>query len=722
MKRFGIIAAALLASACIPDKITNTDKATQNPSTPTGSIVGVVTNMSTGAALAGVTVTTMNESGAFVTDTTDSSGAYALTGLRAGVSYNLKYAATGFTTRLTSATVDDNAGNFPSPGLTEVNVQLPPSTGSVAGTVYYTDGSPAGGVTLVVDLRASGYDLVTTATSNTTTGDFTISGLPATLAGFTVTVRTEPWDSASPADGVVDFGTGAYNVTLFPGVTAPLFVDLRPYAVALVKLFANTDSGTLLNTLPIEVTFNRELDLAATTASLYDYDAGRYVALNLALDTTGKILSLTPNDGTLLAAFHDFYLSVSAKAPNGDTEAYNKDFQSVTASTLLGDVTNLVVTPAANAVNFNTTGFTLSWDELPGAFGYRVYVRDNSRNPSWLLVATPGTSLTPGATISLPGTFDYYSSDAYQTPFLWGVDVEFAVVAVNQAGEAPLPSVTTATATRSDTVVPTITSAMWANYGYLDNRGSSTAKTVTLPVTFSEYMDRNTDPVLTGLPAAVTTAWDWSANTMGGTYTLTIPAGSDGGVNATLTVTGGKDTSNNTMTTLTISDLISNGGFESAGIGGWYTTLPTGWAVGPTPIATNATSAIGTYSARLGDLGGVTTTGYSMISQDFTVPSGAKNIQAQIAVKTYTDEASTASYFCYIANSTGGALYYLYSAAGAYAGGTITASPAGFTTYYTSISTGYSGTSLMFRCYAYDGSGTGTSGIYIDNASVVVSR
>lgn len=709
MYRLGALAAAMLTlTACFPDEITNTNSETQNPSSPTGTVIGVINSGVTGGPLAGVTVSVQTAAGTFATATTSANGTYSVGGLTAGNTYNVKFSATGYVPMFDSATIPSAAGDFPANGVVTVNAVMAANTGTLSGTVRAVDGAPAAGVDVLVDLHGYGYDLQKIATTDLS-GAYSFTGLPAQPWGVTVPVATTAWDV--DADGVADYGVYETSAKLFPDLTTVLDFNITSAAVALADVTTNMESGELATTSSMQITFNRELDLTRTTATLTDNTASRTVAVDLTVDAaTGTILTISPNDGTALGAFHTYSLAVTAYAPNGSSHAVNKYFQAVTSAPLLGPVAGLAVTPLANAVDYNRTTFSLTWAMVDGASGYQIWVRDNFGNPAWVRVTTASQSFSPSANITLPGSFDYFSWDGYTTPFLWGTDVEFAVVAVNAAGEAPLPDTATPVS-RSDLVAPTTTLSL---SGFLDNRGNSSSRTVTLTAPFSEFMDTDVAPAVPlAVPlASITYTYVWSADARTLTYSIVIPAGVNGA--GTYTVAGWKDTSGNTMTSASVTELILNGSFETS------STALTGWTTGISAAATTTAPSIitssygGAYAARLGNTGTTTAqAGTSWMYYPVTLPAGAKSItlsgayRIQSSIYYYYDDVS-----CSLQDGAGGALTTLWDPYFYY-------SMSSYSTFSAGISTSYGGQAARVYCQVYQ-SGPYATGAYMDNLSLIV--
>ena len=706
MNRFRT-AAVLLASlvACAKDKQTVDNTTNQTPSQPRGSVVGIVTSLRTGAPLPGVVVSVPQASG-LVSDTTDANGAYSLNGLVAGVTYEVRFALAGYVPSFASGKIPDVAGDYPTDGVLQLDVPLAQASATVSGHVTARDGAAAAGVVLSADLRYQGFDLVAQATTDAL-GAYSLSGLPGAPTGLLVELVAQPWDAN--ADGLADYEALARTVPTYPGATSLLDVDLRAAAADLLLLTSNVESGIHPASGSILLTFNRQLDAVLTDVTLYDSTAARTVAVVVSVDGTGKILTIVPAGGTGLAPYHSYSLTVYALATNGDPLTVYKSFIADVPASLLPAITGLTVTPAI--ADYDTATYTLSWNASASAAGYQVWARDTNRNPSYLLLKTLGSMPAPSTSVTLPATFDWYSADALLTPLAFRVAVDLAVVAVNAAGDAPLPTSATPVR-RSDTAAPW---ALTAQSGQADNSAGLTARTITLTATFDEYMDPSVLPTIS-LPAALTYTFDWSASATPtvGTFHITVPASTDG--RGPFTIAGAKDTSGNFMTPKTgqltsISQLVVNGGFETGDLTGWTATVLSTTSTATAPFATSSVAATGTWSARIGNATLSAQYGTSQLIQTIVLPTGYTSLVASVAYRPYTSYYYYDSSKCVIQNAAGtSTLATLF---------TTTSNLTYFQTASVNI-TSLAGQTVRILCQTYQ-YGYDETGMYLDDVSILAT-
>lgn len=138
-------------------------------STGTGTIIGKVTNASTGAALSAATVSYSGGS-----TTSSSTGAYTLGSVPAGT-YTVSASHTGYLTRSLSVTVTAGA-------TTTANFAIA-TAGKIAGTVTTTSGAALSGATVKI---AGGVVATTVTLTSSSTGTYATGWIP--VGSYTMTV------------------------------------------------------------------------------------------------------------------------------------------------------------------------------------------------------------------------------------------------------------------------------------------------------------------------------------------------------------------------------------------------------------------------------------------------------------------------------------------------------------------------------------------------------
>lgn len=160
-----------------------------------GTISGQVTNVSTGGAIAGTTVSFSGGS-----TTADSAGHYSFTGVAAGT-YNVSASHSGYFFETKSATV--NSGS-----TSTLNFALA-TGGKVAGTVTNSSGAAISGATVNI----SGGSIATTVnTTTSSTGTYNSNWIP--VGTYTVTVSATGFTKQSQTVNVPTGNTATLNFKL----------------------------------------------------------------------------------------------------------------------------------------------------------------------------------------------------------------------------------------------------------------------------------------------------------------------------------------------------------------------------------------------------------------------------------------------------------------------------------------------------------------------------
>jgi acid phosphatase len=161
----------------------------------TGGIVGRVTNISNGAAVAGVTVSVSGQ-----TTSTDTSGNYALANLATGT-YSVTATKSGWGTQTKTGTVTAGAN-------TTVNFQLSTS-GLIKGTITGGNGAAISGATINFN---GGVIATNKNVTSSSTGTYSSSWIP--IGTYTVTVSKSGYTTQQKTATVTTGTATTLNVTL----------------------------------------------------------------------------------------------------------------------------------------------------------------------------------------------------------------------------------------------------------------------------------------------------------------------------------------------------------------------------------------------------------------------------------------------------------------------------------------------------------------------------
>jgi len=210
-----------------------------------GAITGRVIDTAA-VPLGGVTVRATSGPVVFTTTTDAVTGTYEMAGLRAARTYVVQFSAEGYA--LQTLAVDVGAGET----VNEVNGTLIGSSGSLAGTVTTSDGTPIGSARVTV----RGVDTVTTTATLTSVaasggpGSYRVSGLPVP-GSYTVTVTADGFRPRTEAvTFVVASADTVLDVELVPStasLTGTVSLDGAAVGGAVVRLDDGSETRSVVS-------------------------------------------------------------------------------------------------------------------------------------------------------------------------------------------------------------------------------------------------------------------------------------------------------------------------------------------------------------------------------------------------------------------------------------------------------------------------------------------
>ncbi|MCC7070557.1 MAG: carboxypeptidase regulatory-like domain-containing protein [Deltaproteobacteria bacterium] len=376
------------------------------------------------------------------------------------------------------------------------DVSMAPLTGAVSGVVVGTGPLDAvSGARVVVRLDPSLLAALDTSgvTLETTTdadGAFAFTGLPAGVA-LRLLVPAQDLDG----DDLPDFATSLTQLGTLDEAPVVQNVAVTPFEIDEVvwTTFDNVESFAVQPEASFELVYAGPMSSTPGGTTVDLLRAGVRVATEHQWDADGIVLTVTPR--APLSVGQEYSITVTATTRNNDQVRWGPHVFLVGGDRLPGAVTNLALVGDAEDLGFVSPTFTVSFDAVDDATGYRVYARNDAEQSDWLQVASAAASaLNPAApemSFALPAAFD--SVPGTHTPFGFGETVEIAVVALIGENEGPFP---TATLSVADVACPTLSVTRG---GTFNNSGGSNEVALYFDVSAvgGEWLDPSTLPGVT---------------------------------------------------------------------------------------------------------------------------------------------------------------------------------------------------------------------------------
>jgi hypothetical protein len=303
----------------------------------------------------------------------------------------------------------------------------------------------------------------------------------------------------------------------------------------------------------IEITFTMPVDLDNIKSQVMLLDSA-HSFVYIDISTSSNTLIIDPQDGLEYDQKYYLMFKVYSSIP-GDIAQGFFVFQTETAITIPDQVTGFALNESSGwNADWTTTSIDFRWNTVEGAEGYVIFAKDDNNNADLIVVEQFDAydDLTEqSGNINLPEQFDYFNDDIWQTPFVYGTQVTFRILAYNSAGIGPFSSQIVV----YDNTSPT---GMLSQSESVNNIASSNTKTVGILFSVSEYLSSDIvynnyeagGDTLYTLPVSLF-SYEWAVNMKGGVFTVTIPANQNGaGDTFTLNfedTNGNKQTYNHTL-------------------------------------------------------------------------------------------------------------------------------------------------------------------------------
>lgn len=374
------------------------------------------------------------------------------------------------------------------------DVTMYPLSGSVSGVVAGTgrlDAISDARVivrldpTMVGVLDTSGVTLETITASD---GTFAFTGLPAGV-GLRLLVPAQDLDG----DALPDFATSLISLGALDEAAVVQNVTVDPFSNDEVvwNSFDNVENFAVQPDATFELVYAAPMSTTPGGTTVDLLRGGVRVATEHAWDTDGIVLTITPR--APLSVGQQYTIEVTATTRNNDAVSWGPYAFLVGGDRQPGGVTGLALVGDAEDLSFTLPSFTVGFDPVSDATGYRVYARNDAGQSDWLQVATATvTSLNPEEpeiSFTLPAAFD--STPGVHTPFGFGETVQIAVVALIGANEGPFPATVLSV---TDVACPTFTVTRGGNFS---NAGATEQEVYfEISAVGGEWIDPDTAPTV----------------------------------------------------------------------------------------------------------------------------------------------------------------------------------------------------------------------------------
>jgi hypothetical protein len=233
---------------------------------------------------------------------------------------------------------------------------------------------------------------------------------------------------------------GAGGGVLTPDGENYMEISVDPFFTDKVLSTNLDDAATVAPEGPLLITYAQPMldGLDATSVTLRE--GATEVSVDVAWNADNTELSITPREPLLNG--HTYTLTVQALSAAGVAVAFNRTFI-VASSDAPADATAVEIMDP-DPIAWNAKSFTLAFDAVAGADGYRILARNDQRQTSWLVLFEGVVSQfdRPQVRVTLPDAFDTFPSEDAFSAVGFGTSVDFAVQAFSGKNDGPFPDAT----------------------------------------------------------------------------------------------------------------------------------------------------------------------------------------------------------------------------------------------------------------------------------------